>query len=80
VERLDQDDHIGERLMLGLRVIAGLPRSDVNELLSNGLRASDRRAAIERHLASGHLQWNSDRLCLTKQGIMIADSVFVDLL
>ena len=80
VERLDEDGRVGESFMMGLRLLEGMPRSRVEALLQHGDRGGVRSAAIERWLESGHLEWLRDRLRFTAQGLLVADSVNLDLL
>ena len=79
-EQLDEDGRIGEAFMMGLRLLAGMKQERVESLLAGGSRASLRRTAIEGHVASGHLEWEGGRLRLTSAGLMVADSIIVDLL
>lgn len=79
-ERVDEDSRIGEEFMLGLRLIEGLPLARVEELLSRGGRSSQRRDAIQHHLAQGLLERTGDRLRLRPEGIMLADTVLAELI
>lgn len=80
VERLDEDGRIGETLMLGLRLTAGIADDRLGDLLSRGTRAPQRRAAVERHTDSGLLGRTAGRLHLTHRGLLLADTVLADLL
>jgi oxygen-independent coproporphyrinogen-3 oxidase len=80
VERVDDDARVGEMLMLGLRLIDGMPTSVVDELLVLGMRGEARRAAIAVHVNDGLLQVKGDRLCLTQQGLLLADRVLADVI
>lgn len=79
-EQLDDDGQIGEAFMMGLRVLQGLPVGRLDSLLSRGNRAEARRRAIEAHVADGHLVLDDVSLRLTPRGLMVADSVMMDLL
>ncbi|MDG2201362.1 MAG: radical SAM family heme chaperone HemW [Phycisphaerales bacterium] len=79
-EQLDEDGRIGESFMMGLRLLEGMDRERVESLLAGGNRAQVRHAAIEGRVASGHLAWEADRLRLTPTGLMVADSIIMDLL
>lgn len=79
-ESLDEDIRIGELLMLGLRLNCGLPITDVETMLSSGVRGQDRRFAIDRALDNGLLILESDYLKLTDRGRLLADSVLIDLI
>lgn len=74
VERVDADARAGEALMLRLRLLDGVPRDVLAQLLND-----ERRAAVERHTAAGLLEWHNDALRLTRRGLLLADTVLSDL-
>jgi oxygen-independent coproporphyrinogen-3 oxidase len=80
VEQLDADGRVGEELMLRLRLIDGVALNRLDELLAVGRRGPQRMTAIEQHINAGSLQRTSDRLKLTKRGLLLADLVIADLL
>lgn len=80
IEQLDDDGRVGESLMLGLRLLDGIPKNEVNRLLALGTRGSVRAAAIAKHVESGLLERASGSLRLTPRGLLIADSVITELL
>ncbi|MCH8210271.1 MAG: radical SAM family heme chaperone HemW [Planctomycetes bacterium] len=80
VEQLDADGRVGEELMLRLRLIDGVALDRLDELLAVGQRGPQRMAAIAQHIDGGLLQRTSDRLKLTKRGLLLADLVLADLL
>ena len=80
VEQLDADGRVGEELMLRLRLIDGVALHRLDELLAVGQRGPPRMAAIAQHINAGLLQRTSDRLKLTKRGLLLADLVLADLL
>ncbi len=80
VEQLDADGRVGEELMLRLRLIDGVALDRLDELLAVGERGPQRMAAIAQHIDGGLLQRTSDRLKLTKRGLLLADLVLADLL
>lgn len=80
VERVDEDTRIGERFMLGLRMIEGLLHDEVDWLLERGSRAAERRAAIQCHINTGLLERTETSLRLSRSGLMLADSVLADLI
>ena len=80
VERLDEDGRIGEELMLRLRLIEGIECGLLQRLLAAGVRGRERGVAIMRHTDAGNLERSSDRLRLTRRGLLVADSVLADLL
>lgn len=80
VEVLSDDAQVGEAFMLGLRVVGGMERTRVEQLLHRGIGGPKRRAAIARHLDAGLLAQAGTHLHLTDRGFQMADSVLVDLL
>lgn len=80
VEELDVDGRIGEQLMLGLRLLQGIHADDMQRFLSVGNRAHERQTAIARHVDARLLHWQSDRLALTRKGLLLADSVLAELI
>ena len=80
VERVDEDTRIGERFMLGLRMIEGLSHHEVDWLLERGSRAAERRTAIQCHIKTGLLERTETSLRLSRSGLMLADSVLADLI
>lgn len=80
VELLSEDAQVGEAFMLGLRVVGGMERTRVEQLLERGSGGPKRRAAIARHVGSGLLTQGGTHLRLTDRGFQVADSVLVDLL
>ncbi len=79
VEQLDEDGRIGEELMLRLRLIDGITLDRLDELLTSGLRGSERTAAIQRHIDDGLLHRACGMLRLTRSGLLLADVVLADL-
>ncbi len=79
VERLDGDSRAGEGFMLGLRLIRGIDRPRLAELLQMGSGGQRRREAIDRFAAASLLEWSGDRLRLTARGLMVADTVLSEL-
>lgn len=80
VEFLDEDGRIGEELMMGLRLREGIPLSRIDEMLRGGDRARQRAAAIEKHIGNGLLARRNSGLQLTEAGLLLADSILVDLI
>ncbi|MCS6710775.1 coproporphyrinogen III oxidase [Brachybacterium sp. EF45031] len=73
-EHTTAEEQRTERVMLGLRIVDGLPVEDVPE---------QGRAAIELHRERGHLEpaaLADGRLVLTRSGRLLADAVVRDLL
>jgi oxygen-independent coproporphyrinogen-3 oxidase len=79
-ERLDDDGRVGEELMLGLRLVEGIPIERVDRLLAAGRRGRQRARAIERHAGAALLERGGGRLRLTRRGLLLADTVLADLI
>jgi oxygen-independent coproporphyrinogen-3 oxidase len=80
VERLDDDGRVGEVLMMGLRLVEGLPLGRVESLLATGTRGPVREEAIEGHVGAALLHRSGDRLRFTRRGLLLADRVLADLI
>ena len=80
MEFLDEDGRIGEELMMGLRLREGIPLSRIAEMLKCGDRAEQRAAAFEKHIGNGLLARRESGLQLTEAGLLLADSILVDLI
>ncbi len=76
VERPEPSVARGERLMLGLRLRRGLPRTVVEAVLSED---PARKTVVRRHLDAGRLEWSDDHLRIRGDSIMMADDVLADL-
>lgn len=76
VDRPDRKTAIGETMMLGLRLRAGLAREVVAPLLQED---PDRAKIVSDHLAAGRLEWCDDRLRISEETVMLADGVLSDL-
>jgi oxygen-independent coproporphyrinogen-3 oxidase len=76
-ERLTPRQRLGERLMLGLRLVDGVPRAwlDARVEADTALAA---KAATWRQ--AGVLVERGDRVALTEAGFLVSDAVFADLL
>lgn len=75
IERLDRDDAIGEQLMLGLRLIDGLPL----DWIQTHVRG-ERLSEIERHIDTGLLERSATHLRLTAKGLLLADGIIATLI
>jgi oxygen-independent coproporphyrinogen-3 oxidase len=76
-ERLTPRQQLAERLMLGLRLVDGVPRAWLDARL-DGDAALTRRVAAWRD--AGLLVERDDRLALTEAGFLVSDALFVELL
>ncbi|MCC7146440.1 MAG: radical SAM family heme chaperone HemW [Phycisphaeraceae bacterium] len=76
-EELDVNRHVGEVLMLRLRLRAGAERSWLNALLRDDHARWDKVRDLER---LGMLAWRDDHLQLTEEGLYVADAVISQLL
>ena len=75
VERGDADVRAGERLMMGLRLVDGIPAEELAGILAMGARGPARRAVIDAAVRNGQLRWSPDGLAFTPAGMMIANEV-----
>ena len=78
LERLDPSTRRGERLMLELRLNAGIPIDRLESWLALE-QTSDRRRAIENAQKQGLLEQRAGSMCLTSQGRLLADSLLCQL-
>jgi oxygen-independent coproporphyrinogen-3 oxidase len=79
VERATPDMAAGERLMMGLRLVDGLPEAEIEAILAMGERGAARREAIARAEAGGLLQRAVGRVRFTRRGMMVANEVLAAL-
>jgi putative oxygen-independent coproporphyrinogen III oxidase len=75
-ERLTPRQRLGEQLILGLRLVDGVPRAWLDERL-NGDAALTRKVATWRD--AGVLAELGDRVALTEAGFLVSDALFVEL-
>ncbi len=81
VEYVDPAARSGEALMMGLRLREGIPGDRLERILTEAPNvASSRRAAIDRLIERGSLEWRDGSLRLSDRGLLIADSVLVELI
>ncbi len=66
--------------MMGLRLRKGIPLSRIDEMLKCGDRAEQRKIALEKHIGNGLLARRDSGLQLTEAGLLMADSILVDLI
>ena len=75
-ERLTPRQRLGERLILGLRLVDGVPRAWLDARVADD-------AALARTLATwyqaGLLAERDERVALTEAGFLVSDALFVDL-
>lgn len=78
-ERLNRDERLEERIMLSLRRCEGL---NLKQLCHDFGREAERkvRKKAAGHLAAGNLIEEPGGIRLSRKGVMIADSVMVDLI
>jgi oxygen-independent coproporphyrinogen-3 oxidase len=76
-ERLTARQRLAERLILGLRLVDGIPRAWLDERLT-GDAALARRVAAWRD--AGTLADRGHRVALTEAGFLVSDALFVELL
>ncbi len=75
VERLDDDARLGEQLMMRLRLIEGVELTWLSPRLN-----AEREARIAELTERGLLERTPTHLRLTRRGLMLADSVVMELL
>ncbi len=80
VEHLDEDGRIGEALMLRLRLLDGIASSELDSLLNATASGPLRRASIDRNLENGLLEVCDDTIRMTNRGLLLADSIVLELL
>lgn len=73
VERGDADMTAGERLMMGLRLLDGIPDHEVAEILASGARGAERAAVIEQAVRVGRMERAGGALRFTPEGMMTAN-------
>jgi coproporphyrinogen III oxidase-like Fe-S oxidoreductase len=79
VERVTPDMRAGERLMMGLRLHAGISEVELAEILQLGKRGSERATAIEQAVAEGMMEHTGGSLRFTAAGMMVANTVLARL-
>jgi coproporphyrinogen III oxidase-like Fe-S oxidoreductase len=79
VERVTPDMRAGERLMMGLRLHAGISEVELAEILQLGERGSERTSAIAQAVAEGMMEHAGGSLRFTAAGMMVANTVLARL-
>ena len=79
VEHATPDMRAGERLMMGLRLRAGLPLAEVDEILSLGAEGAARARAIHAAVEDGMMERAEGALRFTDRGMMLANVVLAKL-
>jgi len=80
VEPIDAETALRERIMLGLRLAEGLDLPAVAQELGVEALTSERRAALERELSRGRLEFVGGRLRIPKRNWLFADGIISALL
>jgi oxygen-independent coproporphyrinogen-3 oxidase len=78
-ETLSLEDRAREGLVLGLRRMAGIERADFTRRFGYDLDALA-AADLRPHITAGRLADDGRRLCLTRDGLFVSDSIWPDLL
>jgi oxygen-independent coproporphyrinogen-3 oxidase len=76
-ERLTDRQIRGERIVLGLRLAEGIPRTWLEDHL--GDEPARLARILERYTAAGVLAVRDDRFVLTPRGVLLSDTLFADL-
>ena len=79
VERGGPDQVAGERLMMGLRLVRGIPDPELEEILALGSRGPARAAVIEREVRAGRMARAEGSLRFTGHGMMTANETLAAL-
>ena len=79
VEVLSSNESAGESFMLGLRLVEGMEKVWVNELLEQS-EGNWRTVVIDESIQKGYLEWFRDCLRFTEEGQCFADTVITALL
>lgn len=80
VEHITAEAALSETLMMGLRLRDGIARGRLEPLLAGAAGGRERRETIDRFVRQGQLEWRGEALRLTGGGLMVADSVLVELI
>jgi oxygen-independent coproporphyrinogen III oxidase len=76
-ERLSQRQVTAERLILGLRLVDGVPREVLERHLAD--IASPPTPGLARYIAAGLMAVRDGRVALTDRGVLVSDAIFADL-
>ena len=76
-ERLSQRQVTAERLILGLRLVDGVPREALERHLAD--IASLPSPGLARYVAAGLMAVRDGRVTLTDRGVLVSDAIFADL-
>jgi oxygen-independent coproporphyrinogen-3 oxidase len=76
-ERLSRRQVATERLVLGLRLVEGVPRELLERHLAEG--ASSATPSLARYLAAGLMTVRDGEIALTERGVLVSDAIFADL-
>lgn len=81
-EKITAKERINELLILGLRKIGGISKSDYLDRLKiiNQDKYLENLGIIDAYIKSGHIIANDDKLRLSQSGLEISDTISLDLL
>jgi oxygen-independent coproporphyrinogen-3 oxidase len=78
-EQLGPEDSARERLVFGLRRLEGIDLAEFKR--QTGFDAANLGgAALEQHIAAGRLRVDAGRLLLSREGLLVSDAIWPDLL
>ncbi|MCH2140268.1 MAG: radical SAM family heme chaperone HemW [Phycisphaerales bacterium] len=80
IEQLDEEGRWGEVLMLGLRLLDGVPKQTVDAACATSGRGARRADVMRQAIEDELLEWRKDHLALTTRGLLLADGVIRELL
>ncbi|MDO4616831.1 MAG: radical SAM family heme chaperone HemW [Lachnospiraceae bacterium] len=78
-ELLTEEDRMGERMILGLRLASGVSDSAFKQEFGRSL-TEQYGSVIEKYIGWKLLEWTGDRLRLTREGISLSNQVMAEFL
>ncbi len=78
-ETLTREQRVRERLVFGLRRLAGVDFAELDQLFGEPARPLF-EPILDEYVRQGWLEWQADRLRLTPSGLVISDGLWPDLL
>jgi coproporphyrinogen III oxidase-like Fe-S oxidoreductase len=76
-ERLSERQVAAERIVLGLRLVEGIPVEWLARHLADG--ANTAASVVARYLAAGVMTVRDGRAALTDRGVLVSDAIFAEL-
>ena len=79
IEKLSKTDRLSEHLFIGLRTKGGISLKDIKTKFNYEIE-KDHQLLIDKLIDNGQALLENDRLILTSNGLLIADSIIVELM